>query len=182
MDYFLDNILPIFSFVVSLLALGSVLLAWMRINQVNKWNKVKVTAEFVDTERAEKLLDEVDAKLTRLQLPLKGEVSSTEAEQIRADADACKALNRYLKYLEQLAAVINIGAIDEDLAYQFMVCEVIHAQERFALFIRQSNAINNDAEIMVELEKLANRWRQSKNAARTSYQELHEKLGLRQRL
>lgn len=56
MDDFFPNILPIASFVVSLLALGSVFFAWKQINQVNKWNKVKVTADFVDAERAEKLL------------------------------------------------------------------------------------------------------------------------------
>jgi very-short-patch-repair endonuclease len=60
-----------------------------------------------------------------------------------------------------------------------MVCDVVNAQERFSNFISHKRASNNDDEIMIELDKLAHRWRQSKDAAHTNFIELRRNLGLR---
>ena len=179
MANFLQSILPVANFVVSLIALWGVYLAWKQLNQVNMWNRVKSAADFIDVERGEKLLDKLDAELTRLELPTRGVLLAADAERIANDPEAYKAVTRYLTYFERLAAVINIGAIDNDLAYQFMVCDVVNAQERFSNFISHKRASNNDDEIMIELDKLAHRWRQSKDAAHTNFIELRRNLGLR---
>jgi hypothetical protein len=182
MDDFLRYILPVANFTVSLIALGGVFFAWKQINQVNKWNKILSAADFVDAERVERLLDKLDAELIRLEIPTRGVLLVADAERIRADTEACKALTRYLTYFERLAAIINIGAIDNDLAYQFMVCDVLKAQEQFANFINHKRACNNDDEIMIELDKLACRWMHSKAAAHAKSYALRKKLGLQQRL
>jgi hypothetical protein len=93
MANFLQSILPVANFVVSLIALWGVYLAWKQLNQVNMWNRVKSAADFIDAERVEKLLDKLDAELTRLELPTRGVLLAADAERIANDPEAYKAVS-----------------------------------------------------------------------------------------
>ena len=162
--------------------MASVFFAWIGIRQVSKWSKVNATASFINSERADSLLDNLDKELTRLSLPLIGELSLEEITKILADPNATKALIRYLSYFEKLAAVINIGAVDEELVYQFAVGDFINVWKRYKFYILQKREINKDSEVMLELQNIVNRWKTIKIDIRNDSNVTHKNLGLGKKL
>jgi len=167
-----SQVLSVLSLFVSTIALMGVYFNWSNMRQTRMWNKVKSIVDFADAERLERLRDDADEQMKRLDIVLapnthlpESQITEEDADKILRDPEVEKAVMRLLGYFERLSAVINLGAVDEELAYQFFVGEIMKSYSGFRRFIiRRRQQFRGDEEIMQELEKLATRWIEKKQA------------------
>ncbi|MFC5343391.1 DUF4760 domain-containing protein (plasmid) [Brevundimonas staleyi] len=157
----LPEMIPAMSLVISAIALVT---SWRALDLSRQWNKINSIKNFVDEPRAEEILDKLDIHLHRLNISNDRSTPLTEvdAQRLLGDKEGERAINRVLTYFERLSAAVNVGAINDELAYQFSVGAVLSAYRRFSVYIRLRRARLRDREVFCELETLAKRWGQIK--------------------
>lgn len=157
-----DQITQIASLVISVMALTGVYFAWRSIQSTRTWNGVLAASVLLDTSRFDELTDRADAALKTIKVDVSSPISRDDAERIVSNHDVEKTVTRLLTFMERTSAMVNSGAIDDELAYQFMVGQVVSTYGLFTEFIALKREARKDEEIMGELGALATRWNAEK--------------------
>lgn len=172
-----EQIISVASLVISIVALTGVYFAWRSIQSNRTWNGVLAASAFLDTSRFDELIDNADAALETIDVTTNSPLSRADAERTVANRDVEKTVMRLLTFMERTSAMVNAGAIDDELAYQFMFGQVVGIQKRFHELILLRREARDDQEIMGELEALAVRWKAVKETRR----HLKAKVGAKRR-
>ena len=160
--------LPLASLIISIIALLGVYYTWRSVKANRTWNSLLAASSFIDTSRFDELIDRVDEELERVSVSFEKPLSRDDSVKIFSDKTVEKSVLRLLTYMERTSAMINAGAIDDELAYQFMFGQVVSVYDRFKNFIELRRESRDDQEIMGELQALASRWRVQKKRRRSS--------------
>ena len=152
------NVVPILQLVVSALGLLSLLGIYYQIRQNTRLNSFN----YVDVQIFRELEKDLFATTKKLGINLRsGEpVTPEEAQEIAEDDDALFAVKAYLTNVENLALAVEIGAVDEDIAYRMHSVIVIQAYDVFRSFIDRLRKTFNENDIYRDLETIAERWKE----------------------
>ena len=152
------NTVPILQLIVSILGLFSLVGIYYQIRQDTRLNKFN----FVDVRLFRELEKDLFTTTKALNINLRsGEpLTPAEAQKIAEDDDALFAVKAYLTNIENLALAVDIGAVDEDIAYRMHSVIVIQAYDIFRSFIDRLRKTFNEKDIYRDLEKIAGRWKE----------------------
>jgi Domain of unknown function (DUF4760) len=168
---FSRDVVPVLQLLVTTLALGSLLLLWWQIKQTVLWNKLQAHHTFFRDIPSRHLERQLYRAADRIGVDVDEPLSPAAVEKFLDDDGALFALRAYLDEYEELCTAINVGTVDEDLAFAIDSARVEKTYRIFEAFIRELRKVADDDEIHLELEKVALRWNRREVERRRKRQE-----------
>lgn len=174
---FSRDVVPVLQLLVTAVALFSVLLAWRQMSQTVRWNKLQAHHSFFRETPNRQLEKQVYEHAARIGVSIDRAVPPVDLGKIYADRDALFAVKAYLDEYEELCTAVNVGTVDEDLAFAIDSARVLKAYRVFDPFIRELRERLKNEELYVELEKVALRWSRLEEGRREARLRELERLG-----
>ena len=159
---FVRDWVPILALIMSALGLISLGLVWYQLKLSTKWNKLQGQSNFLNRSVDEQE-GKVQAALTPLGIDFFAQLTPLtveEAQAIRDGDEAYLQTKTYLNALEDIAAAVRIGFVDEDFAYALEGSRLMKAWKIFEPLAAALREYHSAQEIYVELENVASEWRE----------------------
>ncbi len=161
--------------IVAIAATSGLLLKQLRLGRrqfeaAGRWNKVSATLAHIPAEGYMPLSREADDALESIGIAAYSRpdaLTEEDAVTLLRNQRASRAVSTYVRTLETFAAAVNIGALDEDLAFSAMGHELVAAAGRYEALL----VVAADELMGHETARLAGRWSTRLAARREARQE-----------
>jgi hypothetical protein len=153
--------LPIIQLGISILGLTSLVMVFIQIGLTRKWNKISSFYTLYDYNKSTQLEKSMHNSLDKINVDIKAvkdTLSAEIVEKIYTTDDIYFEVKTFLDDLEYFCTAIQVGAIDNSLAYSIHSPRVTISYEIFKDFITKMRKLKNDDEIYYELEKTTLEW------------------------
>lgn len=175
---FARDVVPLLQLGISALGLLAIVLLWWQMRQAAIWNKLRAHHSFFKDIPSLELDLLLQKTLRDFEIDYHKPLTDESLKMIEKDIEAIHAVKAYLNEYEELCAAVNVGTVDEELAFATDSARVIHAYSTFERFIAWRRELFSNNGIYLELEKLSKRWllrkRQQDAKAKKRSEELKE--------
>ncbi|TXI50907.1 MAG: DUF4760 domain-containing protein [Lysobacter sp.] len=134
------------------------------------WNRMQAAFAFFPEElfmkREIELIEQMRLMDIELVPRFVGTLSDGEAQRIFDHPDCARALRYYLNVLEDYCLAVNMGLVDDDLAYAQMRGAIIARATFFWPLIDLVRKKSDDEDIFCELEITSKRWKEKDEQTR----------------